>query len=132
YDVRLRDDAGRVYNRTFLTKREAELYAARQRTDRSRGAWVDPRRGTVTVDAWAEYWLAQRSDLRIRTVELYTSLLRLHVLPELGAVELAKLSPSQVRSWHAGLRARRVPGPPPQPRPIGSCGPSCRPRWSTR
>ncbi len=41
---------------------------------------------------------------------LYRGLLRLHVMPELGTVELAQLSPSQARSWHAGLRGPKVPG----------------------
>ncbi|HUR17508.1 MAG TPA: hypothetical protein VMZ51_01050 [Acidimicrobiales bacterium] len=40
YDVRLRDPAGEPYKRTFRTKREAETFQARERADRSRGAWV--------------------------------------------------------------------------------------------
>ena len=110
YDVRLRDPAGRVYTRTFTTKRDAETFAAREKADRSRGAWVDPRRGTITVTDWSERWLAQRPDLRVRTRELYRGLLDRHILPGLGDVELAKLSPSQVRSWTAGLQESSGPG----------------------
>lgn len=103
YDVRLRDPAGRVYTRTFSTKREAEAYAAGEKTDRARGAWVDPRRGAVTLAEWAERWLAQRPQLRVRTRELYRGLLANHILPELGDAELSKLSPSDVRAWYARL-----------------------------
>jgi integrase len=110
YDVRLRDATGRVYNRTFATKREAETYAALERADRSRGAWVDPRRGTVTLEDWSALWLSQRPELRVRTRELYRGLLDHHILPELGQVEVAKLSPSQVRAWHAKLQAADGPG----------------------
>ncbi len=111
YDVRLRDPSGRVYTRTFTTKRDAETFTAQERADRSRGAWVDPRRGTMTLDDWSEHWLAQRPELRMRTRELYRGLLDHHILPELGQVELAKLSPSQVRSWYARLQGEDGPGP---------------------
>jgi integrase len=110
YDVRLREPNGRVYTRTFNTKREAQTFAAREAADRSRGTWVDPRRGTITLEGWAEHWLAHRPDLRPRTVELYRGLLNRHVLPDLGSVEVAKLSPSEVRSWHARLRSPTGPG----------------------
>lgn len=110
YDVRLRDPAGRTYTRTFRTRREAETFDARERADRSRGAWVDPRRGSVSVAAWSEQWLAQRCDLRVRTRELYQGLLRRQILPELGEVELAKLSPTQVRGWYAKLGGPDGPG----------------------
>ena len=40
-----------------------------------------------------------------RTRENYEGLLRLHILPELGDYELAKLSPAAVRAWHTKLDA---------------------------
>lgn len=110
YDVRLRDPAGRVYNRTFRTRRDAETYAAMQRADHSRGSWVDPRRGAVTVADWSDLWLSQRNELRARTQELYRGLLDRHILPDLAGVELSKLSPSQIRSWYVRLRGRHGPG----------------------
>jgi integrase len=99
-----------VYTRTFSTKREAETFAAREKADRSRGAWVDPRRGSLTLAEWSEHWLGQRPELRARTRELYRGLLSLHILPDLGQVELAKLAPSQVRAWSARLRRPSGPG----------------------
>lgn len=47
-------------------------------------------------------------DLQPRTVELYRSLLRCHLLPEFGEVPLGRILPSAVRSWNAAL-ARRYP-----------------------
>lgn len=110
YDVRLRDPAGRVYTKTFATKRAAETFEAREKADRSRGSWVDPRRGNITLAEWSEHWMSHRPDLRVRTRELYRGLLDRHILPELGAVELSKLSPSQVRSWNARLLGSSGPG----------------------
>lgn len=48
YDVRLRDPSGREYSRTFPTKRAAEAYEAKERVDRNRGVWVDPREADTT------------------------------------------------------------------------------------
>lgn len=110
YDVRLRDPAGRVYNRTFRTRREAETFISTQRADRSRGSWVDPRRGSVTFAEWSERWLMQRSELRVRTRELYRGLLDRHIMPALGDIELSKISPSLVRSWYVRLRSPHGPG----------------------
>jgi integrase len=110
YDVRLRDPAGRVYNRTFPTKRAAERYEAQEKADRSRGAWVDPRNGSITLSEWSARWMAQRPELRERTRDLYSGLLRLHILPTLGSRELGQLTPSQVRTWHATMRSPTGPG----------------------
>jgi hypothetical protein len=37
YDVRLRTPDGRVYNRTFATKKAAEAFEEAEKTDRRRG-----------------------------------------------------------------------------------------------
>ena len=58
YDVQLRDTNGRMYQRTFRTKREAEAYEAKERTDRARGTWVDPRGATIPFSEVAAEWLS--------------------------------------------------------------------------
>ena len=50
YDVRLRTVDGSSYKRSFRTRREAEVFEARERADRSRGTWLDPRRAEATFD----------------------------------------------------------------------------------
>lgn len=110
YDVRLRDPSGRVYSRSFRSRRDAETWAAREQADRSRGAWVDPRRGRITLAEYAGQWMAHRTDLRPRTRELYQGLLDHHILPALGEARLAALRPSHVRSWYGRLRDTGGPG----------------------
>lgn len=110
YDVRLRDPHGRLYKRTFRTKREAERFQAGEVTDRARGAWVDPRLGRVTLSDYGSRWLANRPDLRPRTRELYQGLLRLHIIPALGHLELGAVTTSVVRSWRAGMLEAPRPG----------------------
>jgi integrase len=56
-------------------------------------------------------WPTDRPNLRPRTQELYGSLLRLHVLPTLGATELVAITPAKVRSWRADRISAGHPGP---------------------
>ncbi|MET0902284.1 MAG: site-specific integrase [Acidimicrobiales bacterium] len=74
-----------------------------------RGRWIDPTAGRVPLDTYARTWLRDRP-LRPRTRELYEGLLRLHILPTLGAVELARLTPPKVRAWYADLTRGHHPG----------------------
>jgi integrase len=96
---------------TFRTKRDALAYLAATRADVERGHWVNPHSGQASLRDYSETWLGQRPNLRPRTQELYASLLRRHILPGLGDIELAKLAPGKVRSWHSKLVATDHPGP---------------------
>ena len=95
---------------TFRTKRDAEAYLSTIRADMERGTWVNSGAGRVTLRAYATTWLEQRADLRPRTVELYEGELRLHILPVLGDLELARITPARVRDWHAGILKAGTPG----------------------
>ena len=112
YQARYRVDGNLVgAPSTFRTKRDAEAYLSTVRADMERGTWVNPAAGRVTLREYSTRWLEQRPDLRPRTVELYESELRLHILPVLGAVEVAKITPAKVRDWHAGMLRAGKPGP---------------------
>jgi integrase len=95
---------------TFGTKTEAQKALASTTADQARGAWIDPGAGRLTLGEYAPRWLDHRPDLRPRTRELYASLLRLHVLPPLGALPLTKISTAGVREWHARLSSPAGPG----------------------
>lgn len=97
---------------TFATKADADRALALAVADQTRGAWVDPSRGRVLLGAYARNWLADRPDLRPRTRELYEGLIRLHIAPTLGNVELRKLTPAAVRRWYSGLLKSGKPGAP--------------------
>ncbi len=105
YVVKYRAPAGRQREKWFRTLVEARRYATTASADVISGGWVDPRAGRVTLEEYANRWLAQRPMLRPRTSETYEAQLRLHVIPSLGGIELAKLTPAHVREWHSGLIA---------------------------
>jgi Phage integrase, N-terminal SAM-like domain len=105
YEVRLRGPDGRERFKCFRTVRDGERYEREQRRSLDRGDWIDPRHATVTFEEYAKAWLFQRTDLRPRTVELYESLLRRHLLPPFGSLPIGKITPAGVRSWHSSLSA---------------------------
>lgn len=67
------------------------------------GNWADPKRGKIKLRDYASVWIAERSGLRPRTVDLYRWLLNKHIAPHLGNVAVGKMSPRLVREWRAKL-----------------------------
>jgi len=96
---------------TFTTRRDADRWLANTQVDLERGSWIDPSWGAVSLEMYATSWMEQRI-LRPRSAELYRGLLRLHILPVLGEIDLCDLSPRDVRAWHAQLTKAGYPGPP--------------------
>ncbi|UOT02266.1 site-specific integrase [Rhodococcus opacus] len=98
---------------TYPFKWEAEAWVAEERRKIDLGTWRPPgaevARG-LTLSTYAAQWLTERP-LKTRTRALYDDLLRLHINPGLGDVELSKLTPAAIRGWHAALstgETRRV------------------------
>src|SRR6266581_3423536 len=103
YEVRLRGVDGKERSRTFRTKKEAERYERAQQTAIEQGLWIDPRAGKVTLEDWVGEWQRTVVHLRASTQRIYGANLRNHILPELGRVELGKLTPSVLRAWLSAL-----------------------------
>ena len=65
--ARYRDPTGRQRSRSFTRKLDAQLWLAAVEIGKSRGEWIDPSLGQVTVGAWTREWfgdLAPTSNLR--------------------------------------------------------------------
>lgn len=103
YEVRLRGIDGKERSRTFRTKKDAERYRRSQLTAMEQGVWVDPRAGKITLTTWAAEWQRTVVNLRPSTQRIHGANLRNHILPELGDIELGKLTPSLLRAWLSGL-----------------------------
>lgn len=92
---------------TFDTKGDARAFLAAQRTDMSRGNWVEPAKAAAiaarkpqTLAEYAGPWLAERP-LAERTREEYARLLRLRILPTFGDLPLGEITPAAVRAWYS-------------------------------
>jgi integrase len=97
---------------TFVAKADAQAWLSGVETDVHRGGWVDPRSGRITFALFAEKWLESRTDLRPRSVLVYQSHLRQHLVPTFGSLPLADVESSQVRSWYFKLLSTK-PGAAP-------------------
>src|SRR5262249_37016648 len=97
-DGRMRTGAD-TYERLSSARRALSLIEAQLVT----GDWTDPVDGKVRLRAYAERWIAHHAGLRPRTRELYAWLLSAHIMPYLGAMPLANITPDTVREWRATL-----------------------------
>ena len=109
YDVRLRDPAGKPYKRTFRTKREAEIFEARELADRSRGAWVDPRKADTTFGEVATYWLGSNPGKRPSGLARDESIVRVHLLPALEDRPIGTVTPRDVQGFVLAWSAKAAP-----------------------
>lgn len=113
YQARVRGDDGQLTPAplTFETKTEADRWLASMLADKVQGRWVDPRAGKIQLRNFAAEWLRGKAALAPKTYELYSYLLKRLILPTLGDVELADLTPARVRTWRAALLRADRPGP---------------------
>jgi hypothetical protein len=88
---------------TFATKAEALGWLAGVEVDIHRGGWVDEKGGRRLFADVANTWLDSRPDLASRSVLVYKSLLKCHLIPAFGHLRIAEISPSLIRTWHARL-----------------------------
>ena len=105
YQIRYPGPDGRMrtgvetYERLSSAKRALSLIEAQLVT----GEWTDPVGGKVRLRTYAERWIAHHAGLRPRTRELYAWLLSAHIVPYLGAMPLASITPDTVREWRVTL-----------------------------
>lgn len=85
---------------TFRTKKDADDWLADKQTELRRGDWHDPDASKVAFGEYAAAWVKER-ELTSTTRQLYRSLLRHHLEPAFGAVNVAEISPPLVRRWRA-------------------------------
>jgi integrase len=96
------DGLPRTAPKPLDTKRAAERWLVECEAEVLRGEWTDPEAGKVRLGEYAGRWVKER-ELKARTREEYERHLRLHVIPQLGHVEIGDLVPGHVRSWRSGL-----------------------------
>jgi integrase len=103
YVARWRSPDGRQHSKAFGRAGDAKAWLAEVEHSVNRGTYTDPRAGKLTLSEYASTWLASQTTAPT-TREGLERRWRLHILPTLGAVPLAGLRPSAVRSWLAGMQ----------------------------
>ena len=105
YRSRYRDAAGRQHEKRFKRRVDAQRWLDEQTSAIVTQTWTAPERGRVTVEAWAEQWLAAQTGLKPSTLYRYRSLLRAQLLPRWGRHRLADITHAEVAAWVAQLVA---------------------------
>jgi integrase len=75
------------------------VWLAKTELDIVSDQWLDPAAGAMAFGNFATAWIAERPNLRPKTIELYDYLLRCHLAPTFGAVALADIREPTVRRW---------------------------------
>ncbi len=108
WKVRYRDPDRVERSRTFRTEADARRFASKIEVSVNEGTYIDPSLGRTLFQDWAEDWLeATEPALKPHTVSGYRTLLRKHVIPALGSMQLAKVRAIDVRRFVAELSSER-------------------------
>lgn len=94
-------DTGKTKTQKFEKKTDAATFDNQVNADISRGKYVDPKAGTVTVKDYADSWRAQQiHDPSTQAgVERF---FRLHVLPHIGGKTMAEVKRTTLQAWVKG------------------------------
>ncbi len=98
------DQHGKRHIETFERKKDADAYHATVRVDVRRGVHVAPSTSATVTEA-AESWIrGVEADGRERTtVRQYRQHVDLHIVPRLGRLKLAQLTPKRVEDFRDDL-----------------------------
>lgn len=91
-------ETGEKREQLFGKKSDAERHDANVRADISRGQYIDPAAGKITVREYAEQWRQEKLH-DVSTAERVERGFRLHVYPMLGSRRLGTVRPSHIRGW---------------------------------
>jgi integrase len=104
YRARYRDPNHRQREKAgFRTKRAAEEFLAGVTVQVSRGEYVDPSAGRITIAELGTTWLSNRPHLKPSTWHSLEVAWRVHVLPVWGDRRVMSLQYSEIQSWVSAL-----------------------------
>lgn len=103
YLVRYYDPAGKLRNKTFRRRKDADNFISTTEADKVRGTWIDEAHGrTLFADWWDRYW-ETTVNLRPSSRARDESYARNHLLPHFGDVPLNSIKHADVTAWVATL-----------------------------
>lgn len=107
--ARYRDGAGKEHTKHFRRKVDGQAWLDSVTTAVATGTYVAPRAGNLTVDEWADKWLAGQAHLKPTTLERYTGIVGTHIKPRWQNVKLSDVAHADVQAWVSDLAAQRSP-----------------------
>jgi integrase len=107
--ARYRTPDGKERSKSFRRKIDGDRFLAQIEVDKSRGDWVDPRLGRITLGEWTEEYLSTITNLRPSTRVRDESYIRNHVIPKFGTTPLSSIEHMAIRAWVAELAETKAP-----------------------
>lgn len=108
------DGIDRPAPQTFASKTDANVWLTMKEAEIRGGDWIDPDAGKILFGTYADAWIRDHV-LKPRTEELYRGLLKNHLKPTFGQVDLGKIREGNIRQW----RKERLDAGATQARPFG-------------
>lgn len=97
-----RDHTGKRKQKTLTvrgTKKQAEAELSRKLAEIESGGFIDP--GNIKLSEYLERWLGHvETKTSAKTHERYSEIVRLALVPALGAIRLAKLRPMHIQEYY--------------------------------
>jgi integrase len=106
YRVRYYGPGRQARSRSFSTRRDAVAFEAQMKTEQSRGEWIDPRRGRLSLDALWELFAAGQGHLELTTRANYRSAWGMRVQPQFGNWPISRIGHSDIAVWVQTMQAR--------------------------
>ncbi len=106
YLARYRGPDRREVSKAFTRKIDAQRWIDTQAVDVLRGEGVDPRSGSITFEEWAGHVMDSRRSVKDSTRARDDSYLKTLIIPYLGRLPLAKITPEHFDRWITELVAQ--------------------------
>lgn len=91
WQARWTNPLGEEDTRVFANKDAAEAHVSSMEVNVRSGTYIDPRKGRVTFQEYADQWQLDQLHHRVSTAESTASQLRLHAYPVIGATPMASI-----------------------------------------
>lgn len=105
WKAKYRDPNGIQRYKTFDKHAEARKFLSEMESASAKGDWSDPKLGKTLFRQWVDEWWPTTLNLRPSTRVRDEFYLRNYILPWFGRMQLAQITPLEVRKWLAELDA---------------------------
>lgn len=89
---------GKRPEKFFDRKEDAEAYDAKKRSEAAQGIYVDEKAGKQLVSTFGPEWIDVQS-LRPSSLESYRRVMRLHIDPALGHLQMIAVRRTHIQAW---------------------------------
>ena len=94
----------RKVSKSFARRQDAKDWLTTVENSKITGSYVDPNRAKITVATWADEWLESKLDLAPKTHDRYEGIIRAHIRPKWGKLQLSDITHGEVQRWLSRLQ----------------------------